>query len=184
MDKMESGAQDKRVKEEETAQSQTIKNKLKKWWDKNKKWILPVTGVLSAMALAVIFGSKDSDGSAQTTAEPENPESDEEDVHPTFDPGLFQLFPPGVSGDRVPQSVLANSVGKNSREAGVEFRKVGLLNADGGLTPDGEKYGEFKFNRNGYPYISWDPIVARMIGDPDEWAEYVRRNRKMAGLDE
>ena len=184
MGKMKNGAQVNQAEEEEIVQRLPFKDKLKKWWGKNKRWILPVAGVLSAVALAVIFGSKDPDDSAQAQDEPENPKPDEKSSEPIFDPELFQRFPPSESGDRLPQRVLANSVGKNSREAGVELRKIGLLNADGGLTPDGEKYGEFKFNKNGYPYVSWDPIVAKMIGDPDEWAEFVRLNRKMAGLDE
>ena len=184
MGKKENSTQGNLVEKEEVGQSLHFKDKLKKWWDKNKKWILPVAGVLGAVALAVIFGSKDPVDSTQTQDEPESPKPDEKRSGPTFDPELFQRFPPSESGDRLPQRVLANSVGKNSREAGVELRKIGLLNADGGLTPDGEKYGEFKFNKNGYPYVSWDPIVAKMIGDPDEWAEFVRLNREIAGLDE
>lgn len=184
MDKMESGAQDKRVKEEETVQGLPLKDKLKKWWSKNKQWILPVGGVLGAVALAVIFGSKAPDDSAQTQDEPENPKPDEKSSEPTFDPELFQRFPPSESGDRLPQSVLANSVGMSSRQFGLEARKKGLLDEDGRRTPAGEEYGDVKYNKNGYPYVSWDPIVAKMIGDPDEWAEFVRLNREIAGLDE
>lgn len=184
MGKMKNSAQVNQAEEEEIVQRLTFKDKLKRWWGKNKRWILPVAGVLSAAVFAAIFGNIDPGETAEDFIEPENHSADEKDRQPIFDPELFRLFPPGDRSDRLPQSVLANSVGKNSREAGIELRKIGLLNADGGLTPDGRKYGEIKYNKKGYPYTSWDPNVARMIGDPDTWADFVRQNREMAGLDD
>ena len=72
----------------------------------------------------------------------------------------------------------------SSRQFGLELRKLGLLNEYGGRTSEGEQYGDYRYNKKGYPYNRWDPNVARMIGDPDAWAEFVRQNREMAGLDE
>lgn len=184
MGKMKNGAQVNQAEEEEIVQRLPFKDKLKKWWGKNKRWILPVAGVLSAVALAVIFGNNAPDDSVELPIEPEDWGPGKKNSQPTFDPELFQLFPPGDCGDRLPQSVLANSVGMSSRQFGLEARKKGLLDEDGRRTPAGEEYGDVKYNKKAYPYISWDPIVAKMLGDPESWAEFVRLNRKMAGLDE
>lgn len=184
MGKMKNSTQVHQAEEEEVVQRLTFKDKVKKWWSKNKRWILPVAGVLSAAVLAVIFGNNDPDEAAEAFIEPENHGADEKDRQPIFDPELFRLFPPGDCSDRLPQSVLANSVGMSSRQFGLELRKLGLLNEYGGRTSEGEQYGDYRYNKKGYPYNRWDPNVARMIGDPDAWAEFVRQNREMAGLDE
>ena len=144
MGKKQNSAQVNQVEEEEIVQRLTFKDKLKKWWANNKKWILPVTGVLGAVALEVLFGNNDSDDAIEASVEPENWGSNEKASQTIFVPELFTLFPPGDCSDRLPQSVLANSVGMSPIQFCLELRKLGLLNERGGRTPEGDQYGDHK----------------------------------------
>lgn len=177
------GNQQTNPQEKGETEKMDLKDKCREWWNKNRRWILPVAGVLGAIALAYACGKRLQGNDEGQAEEVEREEVNEKPTRPKFDPELFDLFPPGDENDRLPQRVLADSVGMSSRRFGDELRKLGLLYEDGGLTPEGEKYGALKFNRNGYPYIKWDRSVARMVGDPDAWSEYVHMNRKLAGLE-